>query len=128
MVEEMNDERSKQPLPQRLALNRMGPLGYKGIAFPVSSVFGRLSSSKLQDDQFDLGLHPSVFHRLGASKNQESKPKRASQNSVLERIRGTNITANGKELKRLREEIEDNNEIRSTVPSHDTQDPLRDLK
>ncbi|KAL3516337.1 hypothetical protein ACH5RR_023239 [Cinchona calisaya] len=82
-----------------------------------SSVSGRLNSSKLQDDQNDSGLHPSVFHRLRKSKDYESKPEGSSQKSVFERIRGKNIKIDGKGLKRLRKEEDDSNKICSAMPS-----------
>ncbi|KAL3507476.1 hypothetical protein ACH5RR_032858 [Cinchona calisaya] len=82
-----------------------------------SSISGCQSSPKPQDDQLDVGLHPSVFHRLRESKDYKSKPEGLSQKSVLEMIGGRDIKANGKGLKRLRKEADDSNEIRSTVPS-----------
>ncbi|KAL3522957.1 hypothetical protein ACH5RR_015791 [Cinchona calisaya] len=81
------------------------------------AIFSRLSSPKLQDDQLGSGLLPSVFHWLGESKDHESKPEGSSQKSVFERIGDRDIKTNGKGLKRLGKEVEDDNEICSTMPS-----------
>ncbi|KAL3502074.1 hypothetical protein ACH5RR_036523 [Cinchona calisaya] len=67
-----------------------------------SSIFGRQSSPKSQDDQSNSGLHPSVFHRLGTFKDRDNKSEGLSQKSIFERIGGRDIKEDGKELRKLR--------------------------